>query len=134
MDMGEFSLRIRARSNEIVAKVDETVRRVALAADQAVVMATPVDTGRARSNWIVRIGEASSEVREAAEVGSVLAEGQAVISQYKGGSSIHITNNLPYINRLNEGWSAQAPSGFVETAVQIATEAVGKSKLLGGGP
>jgi hypothetical protein len=97
-------------------------------------MATPVDTGRARSNWIVRIGEASSEVREPAEVGSVLAEGQAVISQYRGGSSIHITNNLPYINRLNEGWSAQASPGFVETAVQIATEAVGKSKLLGGGP
>lgn len=129
-DLATFSLRVRALGDQIVQRTDETVRKAALAVDQAVVLSTPVDTGRARSNWIVQLGSDSNEVREPQAVGSLLSEAQAVISQYKGGTEIHITNNLPYINRLNEGWSAQAPSGFVETAVQVAFDAVRKAKLV----
>ena len=28
-----------------------------------------------------------------------------------------ITNNLPYIKRLNEGWSKQAPAHFIEQVI-----------------
>jgi formaldehyde-activating enzyme involved in methanogenesis len=31
-----------------------------------------------------------------------------------------VSNNVPYINRLNEGHSAQAPAGFVQQAVAKA--------------
>ena len=53
---------------------------------------TPVDTGNARSRWVV------------AELGP----------------QIDITNDAPYIMRLNDGWSKQAPIGFIERAIDEA--------------
>jgi hypothetical protein len=37
---------------------------------------------------------------------------------------MHITNNLPYIVRLNQGYSAQAPAGYVEQGVLAARRAI----------
>ena len=34
--------------------------------------------------------------------------------------TVYISNNLPYIQRLNDGYSQQAPENFVESAVQVA--------------
>lgn len=39
-------------------------------------------------------------------------------------TSLHVTNNVPYIMRLNEGWSAQTEPGFFERALQIAVNAI----------
>jgi hypothetical protein len=109
-------------------------RRVALAVDTTVVLATPVDTGRARSNWVARLGQPATDVREAYAPGtsgsSGAANAQAAIDQAKGEidksapeEAIHITNNLPYIGRLNDGWSAQAPAGYVPKAVLTGIQA-----------
>lgn len=117
----------------IEQNADALTRKVALAVDAAVVIATPVDTGRARANWQVNLGQPVSGTREASDKSgqAAIAEGQATIAQYKGDSSIHITNNLPYIGRLNDGWSAQAPAGFVEKAVLIGVAAAqGAGSLL----
>ena len=43
-----------------------------------------------------------------------------VLSYQLGQGSIYITNNVPYIDRLNNGWSQQSPAGFVDKAVQVA--------------
>jgi hypothetical protein len=32
-------------------------------------------------------------------------------------SPIHLNNNLPYIIPLNQGWSTQAPAGFIDMAI-----------------
>jgi hypothetical protein len=124
--------------------VQATVRKVALAIDQTVVMGTPVDTGRARSNWMVTVGAPSDAVisayapgeggnTAASNTAAALEQGAAVIAGYAGGSSIHLTNNLPYIARLNDGYSAQAPAGFVEKSVQVAAGVVAGAKVLDGG-
>ena len=111
-------------------------------------MGTPVDTGRARSNWIVQVGSAPSGVIEAYAEGSrlgrdessnaaaALAQGEAAIANYVGGrgQAIHITNNVPYIGRLNEGYSAQAPEYFVETAVMEAVRVVTRGRLISDTP
>lgn len=134
-DLRTFAGRIKVVGKRVEDNADRLTRKVALAVDAAVVIATPVDTGRARSNWQVSLGEAASGTREAFSEGkdrstesantqAALEEGKAVISEYKGGTDIHITNNLPYIGRLNEGWSAQAPSAFVEKAVLVGVAAV----------
>lgn len=130
----EFSGRIRIRAKRIEENADALVRKVALAVDTAVVMATPVDEGRARSNWQVGIGEAPEGIKEpyspgkggdtgAANAQEAIEQGKRIIHRYTKGSTIHITNNLPYIQRLNDGWSAQAPAGFVEKAVVIGVAA-----------
>lgn len=128
-DLGTFAKRIRKLGQNIERNADKAVRRCALAVDSAVVLATPVDTGRARGNWQVELNtpavgttdNLSPSGREAIE------QGKARIADYKGGSkeaSINITNNLPYIGRLNEGHSAQAPAGFVERAIDVGVQAV----------
>lgn len=128
-DLGTFAKRIRKIGQNIEKNSDEAVRRCALSVDATVVLATPVDTGRARGNWQVELNapavgatdNVSPSGREAIE------QGKATIAGYKGGTkeaAVHITNNLPYIGRLNEGHSAQAPAGFVEKAIEVGVQAV----------
>jgi len=144
-NLSEFSRRITLRGRKIAEGADALTRKVALAADQAVVMGTPVDTGRARSNWIAALGGPASEVieayapgeegsTEAANTQAALDQGAAVISGYRSGQEIHITNNLPYIQRLNDGYSAQAPANFVEQAVMEAAQVVQFGRIVDGDP
>lgn len=139
--LSEFSKRMVLRGRQVADNTDKLVRKVALAADQAIVMRTPVDTGRARANWIVNIGSAAPDVIEAyapgkdgntaaANTQAALDQAEATIKNYVGGNEIHITNNLPYIQRLNDGYSAQAPRGFVQETIQAAAQAVSESRLV----
>lgn len=85
---------------------------------------TPVDTGWASANWWISVGSAStSNTGPAGDVGarqSQQAQGLADILSYDPSKGvIYITNNVPYINRLNNGWSQKSPAGFVDKAVQI---------------
>lgn len=126
---------------QIVGNIDEAVRKVALAIDQTVVMATPVDTGRARSNWLVNVGSARTDVIDAyfpggsgstapENINAALEQAKNAVAGYTSGSTIYISNNLPYIGRLNEGWSRQAPAGYVLQAVQAASAAVGRIRVV----
>ncbi len=86
---------------------------------------TPVDTGWARANWIASVGDSprepvgtpdnisSAEGEQSASLGTVLT-----YTRDKG--KLFITNNVPYINRLNDGHSKQAPAGFVQRAIEQA--------------
>lgn len=141
----QFSQRVGVLAARIEKGVERTIRKVALVVDQAIVMATPVDTGRARSNWIVSIGGPSTDIKPAYVPGEGGASGAAnaakAIEQAAGEiakfklaqHSIHITNNLPYIARLNDGYSAQAPAGFVQKGVRAGVDAVKNTRLLAEG-
>ena len=122
------------------ANGSRAVRRTAIAVDQTVVTATPVDEGTARSNWRVGINFAPSGTRKAFTPGSkgstaasntaaAISEGVAKISRFKKGE-IHITNNLDYIGDLNDGKSAQAPANFVQTAAAAGQAVARKQKVL----
>lgn len=140
--LGPFSRRMDFRARELGRDVDRVVRSVALAADQAVVFATPVDKGVARSNWRVSVGTPSVGtigayspgdglgIGEAANAQAAIAQALAAIAARRPGQSIFIVNNLPYIQRLNDGSSAQAPAGFVEAAVAEASSVVARARLL----
>lgn len=125
-ELGDLDGILKKAGQTIADNADRLTRRCALAVDAAVVLATPVDTGRARANWQVEIGGPASGVVEPTDKSgqTAISAGTKVIQDYKGGNSINITNNLPYIERLNEGWSKQAPAGFVEQAVNVGTAAI----------
>lgn len=125
-EMGDLKGILNKAANNVAANADRLVRRCALATDASVVIATPVDTGRARSNWQVELGQAATGVLDPIDKSGqgAISAGTKVIQGYKSGSSVNITNNLPYIERLNDGWSAQAPAGFVEKAVQVGINAI----------
>lgn len=143
MQMKDFSGRIKTIAVEAERETERTVRQVALSVDQTVVMATPVDTGRARSNWIARLGAAATSTRAAFAPGqkgstastnsqAAIDAARAVIAGYTIASNpaIFISNNLPYIGRLNDGWSSQAPANFVEQAVQNGAAAVRNARII----
>lgn len=140
--LAEFTRRMAKRAKEIEEGATRVVRTVALAADQAVVLGTPVDTGRARSNWLASVGAPRRDTIEPYSPGSGLgtseggnAQGaiaQAVLATatLQPGQSVFIANNLPYIGALNDGSSLQAPAGFVEAAVQAGVLAASKARLM----
>jgi hypothetical protein len=143
-DLGWFRRRMAILARRVDAGTERLIRRVALVADQALVFSTPVDTGRARSNWIVSIDQPASAtvgpyspgqglgVGETANAQAALNQAAAQIDRFRLGAnrSIFISNNLPYIERLNDGHSAQAPAGFVESAVQAAARTVQGARIL----
>ncbi len=141
MNLKEFARVMRQQGITVETNADRIKRKVALRVDQTVVMTTPVDKGRARSNWQVGVGAAPQGVIGAYAIGArgstgsqnvqaALEQGKMVITTAPKGSELHITNNLPYIGELNKGSSRQAPAGFVEIAVKAGIESVKDSKIL----
>ncbi len=82
-----------------------------------IVIGTPVDTGRARGNWFTSISSPSNAVRSATNEQASISDANITVSTWDVSDSIHITNNLPYIMRLEYGYSKQAPSGWVRKSV-----------------
>jgi len=119
------------------------VKRAAIAADQAVVLATPVDTGRLRANWLVTVGvPASGETsfakgRDGSTKGpatnDALSQGRDMIKTWKLGSGgIFITNNVRYGPIIDAGYSAQAPRGMTAKGILAASRQLGFARLLEG--
>ena len=86
---------------------------------------TPKLTGWSENSWIAKAGSAykgTAGSREDAEAGNIdfgpRQQGLAQIIGYKlAKGTLHITNNVYYINVLNTGTSKQAPALFVELAI-----------------
>jgi hypothetical protein len=146
MSFERFSRRMLKRAANVPREANRVKRQVALAVDQAVVVGTPVDTGTARSNWIVSLGEAVDNViepyaptskggvNETANARAAMAQGEKEIRQSKPEEAIHITNNVDYIEPLNQGHSAQAPAMFVESAVDAGVQAARNARINTGRP
>ena len=129
-DLLDFVDRIRKRADNVAPAVDTGMRRIALAVNQTLVLATPVDTGRARANWRVSIDrEVAGEVGHTSPQ-VTLNENKATIERYKGPAPIIVQNNVPYIGALNNGSSAQAPAGFVQKAIQTGVAAARRVKVV----
>jgi hypothetical protein len=118
--LDQFSRRTIRLASRLDRSVERFVGQVAIAVDREVVLATPVDTGRARANWLPSLNapNLSAEPNTFSPDGGVsIARTVAVANRYRLGSKIYITNSLWYIEHLNRGGSPQAPSGYVGTAI-----------------
>lgn len=132
------------RLNQIAATVERraplVVRHIVTAMAPVLVYATPVDTSRARANWQpgiaqipqgVLFGEPSAppspDYGGRAAVSAILGS----VASYPGGSYFAIANNVPYIQRLNRGWSAQAPAAFVQQSVAVGIRSLRRFRILG---
>lgn len=103
---------------------EKLVRRLTLNVTANLIEDTPVDTGWARANWVPSIGaprRQTAGTRAAAEDGRIdlgpQTSGQLDVAAYKLGPAIFVSNNVPYIERLNSGSSRQAPAAFVQAAI-----------------
>lgn len=124
-------------------RVRQTMRKCGLVADRTIVLATPVDTGRARANWLVSFRSPASDVPEGAQSGEskeargagaaakALAQANKKIAEYEDGS-IFITNNVAYIVPLDKGSSRQAPEGMIRAGLAAAADVARRARLLEG--
>lgn len=118
--MTSFKSQLRAFEEKTVRKFDLLFRKVSLDAFSEVIDMSPVDSGRFRGNWQVAIGSAPSGTIEAVDPqGTVVkAKVAGVTAGLKAGDVIYMVNNLPYAQRLEDGYSQQAPAGMVRLTVQ----------------
>lgn len=91
---------------------------------------TPVDTSQAISNWRVTLNApvisqipayfpGKGGFTAQASRDSAWRAGLSVLATKQPGQQIFIGNALPYIRKLNDGSSTQAPAGFVERATLL---------------
>ena len=112
-----FSAQISQYSKGTRDKINRIRQGVTLKLLGAVVMDTPVDTGRLRGNWRVSEGtpvlDAVDRVDPSGAV--VMNEINAAVQASTGDTAVYLTNNLPYAKRIEyDGWSrTKAPEGMV---------------------
>lgn len=131
----DFSNRMNKRGEAVLKNSVKVQRQVFLAVDTALVTSTPVDTGRARSNWQPSSGSPNLNERgaftpgeqrstEAENTNAALQEAASFAAAHTSGGILFLTNNLSYIRALNAGHSPQHSGGFVEESVKAANTLV----------
>lgn len=80
---------------------------------EKVITRTPVDTGRARGNWNASIDRYDGSTSDSRTAQQAQADTRQRAAQLKLGDTFTLVNGLPYIRRLEYGYSRQAPRGMV---------------------
>ena len=93
IDLSDITNSLKQEMDDEMTLAHDVAAKMALDLHQGLVLATPVDTGRARAGWTVDTGPQDPVIE----------------------------NVVPYIGVLNDGHSQQAPAGFVEAEIDKAT-------------
>lgn len=120
MAKGSFAVDIDKFIDELVPEqILLLTRGVSLQVLTGVIEMTPVDTGRARGNWITSVAAPiSSPIDRLDKSGDATkAAGSDVIGSMSVPEIVYVQNNLPYIEYLEGGSSTQAPLGMVAVTV-----------------
>lgn len=132
--MAGFANAVEQYSTKTKGKVDAILRKVALDMFTEVILKSPVGNptlwkspalpgysgGQFRANWQVAIGNIPTGTLQLEDASgtATIAKAQAEVMNLKAGQTIWLVNNLPYAQRLEDGWSTQAPEGMVRMTVQ----------------
>ena len=146
-NLREFNIGLKEFGIQTEKEASMLVRRVAFSVGRALIFGTPVGNpdlwkannepkkrtrrekgyvgkgyvgGRARANWIPTLATPSNATldktdQQGAATVALLAP---ISARFTLGDTIWWTNNVGYIEELNNGHSTQAPAGFVELAIQ----------------
>ena len=119
-NISEFESGVVRFAEKLGVSMRKTQQKVAIDLWTGITKRTPVDTGRARANWFLTSGSPSSDTvyLDAKGKNSVPYPPFPDVSGADGTLSLFITNNLPYIEALENGHSQQAPSGMVRLTMQ----------------
>jgi len=120
-NLDEFINEIDDFVASIPDKVTTLQKKIVLEALRRVVLKTPVDTGRARANWQVTIAKpATSVIDNFSELsdGAVIEKGLVAIAELPPYQIVFVSNNVNYIEFLEEGSSKQAPEGMAALTIE----------------
>ena len=100
-------------SLQLISEADTRTKKITGEMLQQVVVRSPVDSGAFRQNHRVSIGsvDKSFDVNDAGN--DALSKGIRTIQAGGGlGKIVYISNSLPYAEKLENGYSQQAPQGI----------------------
>lgn len=117
-DFRKFELDLDNFCKKVELSAATVKKRVGFDLLGRLVRKTPVDTGRARGSWTIAVNEADRTVLPPAPPGQIYPPPAIGALDVRLNESLVISNNLPYIVKLNEGHSQQAPKAFVELAIE----------------
>jgi hypothetical protein len=145
--MGSFSLELQRFNEKTQQRADEVVGLVVAKIAQRLDARSPVGDasywkhpapkgyvgGRFRGNW--QLGVAVVPSGETGRIdpggGSTVSAIISEIPTKAAGLVYYLANNVPYAQRIEEGWSRQAPTGLVGLTVTefqpIVAEAAGSA-------
>lgn len=118
--MTTFALNFAKQIKAANDKAESIVKVTMIELFNRVIQKSPVDTGRFRANWNCSIGSpdlSTSQAIDPSGSGAISKATSTVVSYTLNGQSVFLTNNLPYADRLENGWSKQAPNGMVRLSV-----------------
>lgn len=115
--MAEFDVDISRFIRKTGVAVETALRKIVLDISTSVIMDTPVDTGRARGNWVVGVDTINWDATNSPDPSGsdTLRRVSNTVSaiEWKRDRSVYLTNTLAYILPLEYGHSGQAPQGMV---------------------
>lgn len=117
--MSKFTLDIQAFVAKAKKNPETVMRAVSLKLFSAIIKSSPVDTGRFRGNWqTAGATPATGFIAGVDPTGNKAFNSAATyITNSPNWYEFTLTNNLPYAQRLEYGWSKQAPQGIVRINV-----------------
>ena len=118
--MTTFALNLAKQIEAAKDKAELVAKKLTIELFSRVIEKSPVDTGRFRANWNCSIGSPDLSTSESTDPSGRSAISKAtstVVSYTLNDQSVFLTNNLPYADRLENGWSKQAPNGMVRLSV-----------------
>jgi hypothetical protein len=125
-----FSDDLKRFSKKTGLTLDEVAVTVCSELTKSVIINTPVDTGSARANWQASLNRHISTTTSSKDKTGASSISKGIsIAKGAAGSIFYLTNNLPYIRKLEfggynagskvvGGFSAQAPQGMVRISMQ----------------
>ena len=119
--MSKFTLDVKAFCEKAKKNPEIVMRQVSMKLFSAIILGSPVDTGRFRNNWFASGATPSRETTTytGKQGTAAISRVSKVITEARGygWTELTLTNNLPYAQRLEYGWSKQAPVGMVRVNV-----------------
>ncbi len=113
--MKSFELQIKEFENMTAEKSELLFKKVCFDLSNSIIMDTAVDKGTARGNWQPDINSIQNDVLEIEDKSgnATVAKVASQTNNLKLGQYFTLTNNLPYILRLEYGWSKKSPQGML---------------------
>jgi hypothetical protein len=108
------TIRVGDIGNYAEQQLEKLLRVAVLETDSRLKQASPVDTGRFRASWQVGENSAGGGEKPEGSYSSTPAIDRIGYQQERVGNVYSVHNNLPYAERLAQGWSKQAPAGWVQ--------------------
>jgi hypothetical protein len=110
------TIRVSDIGNYAEQQFEKLLRVAVLETDSRLKAASPVDTGRFRASWQVGENTAGGGEKPEGSYSAVLPIDRIGYQQEKLGNVYSVHNNLPYAERLAQGWSKrQQPNpGWVQ--------------------